>query len=416
MTIASGTAVRGVLSPVQEAAKAELHLSDFQISLVQGLAMSIPIALCSIPIGRLVDRYSRIRLLIALAGVTTAGELLGVVAHGFAELFFARMLAGSGAICMLPAAISVAADMARPEQRGRALLLLSLGQYVGAAAAFALGGVLYGVLGSYGHSLALTPWRGVLLVFGIGSGLLILPLLWLHEPARREVGEAPDAALGPVLRELWTRRPFLVPLMIGQVSVVMADAAAGVWASPVLARNYGLHPEQVGLWMGLVLLGAGILGSIFGGFAADRGARSGSRGGVLLGAVIASAIAVPSALFAAAPTQLIFALLLALLLVCGAMTGLITSTALAVLIPNELRGVCLAAFVVVGGLVGFGAAPTLVSVVSDGMGGGAHLGQALAVTGAGVGLISFIAFVFAYRNTPSNRLAENLEPSTRALA
>ena len=393
-------AIRGVLSPVQEAARSELHLSDFQISLIQGLASSIPIAVCSIPLGRMADRYSRVRLLIVLALLTTAGEVLGVLAHGFSLLFISRMLAGAGGMCMLPAAISIAADVSVPEQRGRALLLLSLGQYVGLAAAFALGGSLFGVLGSRGAVFGLTPWRGVVLAFGIGGALLILPLLGLREPARKEIGEAPSAALEPVLRELWTRRAFLLPLVIGQMSVVMADTAASIWAAPVLARNYGLRPEQTGGWMGLVILGAGVLGSLVGGAAADAGQRSRLQGGVLVGAVAASAIALPAALFAVASTPLMFALLLTLLLVCGVVTGLVTSTALAVLVPNELRGVCLGAFVVVGGIVGFGIAPTLVSLVSGILGGERHLGAALAATGASVGLISFVAFLVAFRHTP----------------
>ena len=398
--MAASFAMRGVLSPVQEAARSELHLSDFQISLVQGLASSIPITVFSIPLGRLADRYSRVRLLIMLAVFTTAAQVLGALAHGFGLLFISRMLAGAGGMCMLPAAISIAADVSVPEQRGRALLLLTLGQYVGLAAAFALGGALFGLLGSDGAAFGLTPWRGVMLWFGIGSALLVAPLFGLREPARKEVGEAPSAALGPVLRELWTRKAFLLPLVIGQMSVVMADTAASIWAAPVLARNYGLRPEQAGGWMGLVILGAGIFGSVFGGAAADAGQRSRLRGGILVGAVAASAIALPAALFAVAPTPLMFALLLALLLVCGVVTGLVTSTALAVLVPNELRGVCLGAFVVVGGVVGFGIAPTLVSFVSNALGGERHLGAALATTGVSVGLISFVAFVVSFRNTP----------------
>jgi hypothetical protein len=43
-TIGSASAMRTVFSPVQEAAASSLHINDFQMSLLQGLALSLPIA------------------------------------------------------------------------------------------------------------------------------------------------------------------------------------------------------------------------------------------------------------------------------------------------------------------------------------------------------------------------------------
>ena len=56
------------------------------------------------------------------------------------------MLAGVAAFCSIPVAISIAADLSAADRRGRSLLLLSLGRYIGVAAAFALGGWLGGLL------------------------------------------------------------------------------------------------------------------------------------------------------------------------------------------------------------------------------------------------------------------------------
>ena len=404
MTIASGAAMRGAFAPVQEMAKLDLGLSDLQISLVQGLAASIPIAVLAIPIGRLVDRSNRTRLLAAMAVVWTLGTLLTVTAPGFTMLFLARMLAGLGAISALPVAISIAADLSPPEKRGRSLLLLSLGQSVGLAVAFALGGWLSGLLAAPDHGwlarVGIAPWRGVHLVFGAGSALMLLLLLALREPARSELGEAADAALGPVLRELWERRRFLAPLFVGQVSVVMADTAAGIWAAPVLIRDHGLRPDQFAGWMGLVILLPGALGSVIGGVAADLGHKLHLRGGILAGAVVASAVAIPAAFFPLMSGALGFGLMLSLLLLCGAITGLVTATAIAVLIPNELRGVCLGAFIVLGAIIGFGVAPTLVTLASARLGGEAFLASALTMTGVAISGVSLLAFALAMAGAP----------------
>lgn len=399
ITILSAFAMRTVFSPAQEAVKSALALSDFQIGLVQGLAASIPIALLSLPLGRVTDRGNRVRLLLALGLTWTIGTLATAFATEFYSLFIARMLASIGAMCAVPVAISLAADLSPPEQRGRSLLLLSLGNMAGVAAAFAFGGAALGALESTPLIAGLEPWRGVHILFAVASLALLAPLALMQEPARREMGEA-HAALAPALRAIWARRALLAPLFLGQVSVVMADTAAGVWAAPVLERNYGLQPPDFAGWMGLVILVSGIIGSVLGGVLADAGHKSKLRGGILIGAVIAAVLSIPGALFPIMPDAASFALLLALLLTCGAITGLVTATAVAVLVPNEIRGVCLAAFMVLGSIIGLGIAPTMVTTISDALGGESAIRYGLAATGVVTSLAAAAGFFIALIKAP----------------
>lgn len=398
LTICSASAMRVVFSPLQDIAKADLQLTDFQLSLVQGLAVSLPIAALSLPLGRLTDRGNRLGLLLALGLVWATGSLATAFVTGFYGLFLARMLAGIGAMCAVPVVISLAADLSTPERRGRSLLFLSIGNIGGGAVAFALGGELLALLGTAPDVLGLSPWRGVHLVFGVASLLLLLPLLVMREPARREIGQSLHTALAPALREIWAYRVLLVPLFLGQLSMVMADTAATIWAAPVLTRDYGVQPAEFAGWMGLVMLGAGIGGSLIGGFAADAGQRSKKGGGILTGAVIAAWLSLPGTAFALAPDALSFALLLTLLLVCGTITGLVTSTAIAVLLPNEIRGVCLSAFVVIGAILGLGIAPTLVTLVSAALGGEETLRYGLTISIGVISLLAALGFTAALRS------------------
>jgi MFS family permease len=82
------------------------------------------------------------------------------------------------------------------------------------------------------------------------------------------------------------------------------------------------------------------------------------------------------------------------------MTGLITATVIATIIPNELRGICLGMFVVVSSVVGMGIAPTVVTLVSDALGGEAHLAVALAGTGLVISVASLLAFLLAAMRLP----------------
>lgn len=384
IAMASGFTMMGSFSMVQEGAKAEMQLSDHTLGLVQGVATAVPLVLFSVPIGILVDRTNRVRMLIALSLIWTAGTLLTAFAQSVPILFAARMMAGIGTTGALTAALSLTADLCIPEQRGRAMLIVTVGKCLGQAGAFALAGGLLGLLIhlSLPGLEGLAPWRGVHLLLALISLCLTLPLVTLREPSRKEVVASTHAPFKVVVGELWARRAFLFPLFIGQVSVVMADAAASIWASPVLSRSYGVPPEDFAGWMGALIFATGLAGSILGGFAADLGQRSRRRGGLLIGAIIAASVGVPAALFPVAPSVPLFGVAIGLLMFCGTITGLVTSVALTVLIPNELRGLCIGAFIALAGLVGFGIAPSLVALASDLLGGEAHLGQGLAIVGS----------------------------------
>lgn len=388
-----------------ESAKREMALSDTALALIQGVGSALPLVLFSVPIGILVDRTHRVRLLIGLAAIWTLGTFVTALAPSASVLFLGRMLTGIGTTGGLTAALSLSADLCLPDQRGRGMLIGTLGKMAGIAAGFALAGWLLAHFAAADAPQwfgAIAPWRSAQWALGLISAAMLLPMLLLREPARHEVEAGPQAPFRVVADELWARRRFLVPLFIGQTSVVMADSAAGIWASPVLERVYHQSPGEFGQWLGAITLGTGILGAIIGGAAADWGQKSGRRGGLLIGAVIAAAIGTPAALFPVMPGVAGFAVMIAILILAGTVTGLITSVALTVMLPNELRGISIGLFIAVAGLIGFGVAPSLVTLVSSALGGEQHLAAALAIVGLVVSLVSAAGFWAAMRHAPNS--------------
>ncbi|RZM37466.1 MAG: MFS transporter, partial [Sphingomonas sp.] len=222
LAMAVGFTMMGAFGTVQEGAKAELHLSDYTLSLIQGLSAALPLAVFSIPIGIMVDRYNRVRMMIALAFVWTLGTVLTGLAHSVPLLFVARMLTGIGTTGALTAALSLCADFCVPTQRGRAMLIVNLGKSLGVALALALSGALFGLF-AHGRAPAwfagMMPWRSVHLCLAVVSVLAILPLVLLREPVRQEVAAGTHAPFKVVAGELWARRVFLIPLFVGQISV-----------------------------------------------------------------------------------------------------------------------------------------------------------------------------------------------------
>jgi MFS family permease len=159
-----------------------------------------------------------------------------------------------------------------------------------------------------------------------------------------------------------------------------------------------------------VVLLTGILGTVIGGVAADVSQRSKGRGALLLSAIIAAVVSVPSALFPVMPGVTSVALALGALLLAGSVTAMVASVALTVWLPNELRGLCIGAFIAIAGLIGFGISPTLVTLVSTMLGGEQHLAPALAIVGTMVSLLSVGGFVMAMRNAPAGPAAPTNDP------
>jgi MFS family permease len=168
----------------------------------------------------------------------------------------------------------------------------------------------------------------------------------------------------------------------------------------VLQRSYHLQPADFAGWLGAIVLVTGIFGAVIGGIVADWGQKSRIRGGLLIGAVVGSLVGVPSALFPIVPGVPGFAAAIGVLLLAGTVTGLVTSVVLTVWLPNELRGLAIGAFISIAGLIGFGVAPSLVTLVSSILGGEQHLNAALAIVGVIVSIVSVGGFFLAMRAAP----------------
>jgi len=100
------------------------------------------------------------------------------------------------------------------------------------------------------------------------------------------------------------------------------------------------------------------------------------------------------------PTVAGFAWVLFFLLIGGVVVGLVNSAAIAVLIPNEERALCLAAMKIVGTFVGGPVTAVIVGWVSSVISGPGSLGLALAWLGVVTGIFSLIGFWLAMANAP----------------
>jgi MFS family permease len=361
---------RTALSPLQESMRVDLALGDTHMALLQGPALALPVALAAIPLGLLIDRHSRVRLLLIFAVIDLAGSLLTALASSFALLFAARCLVGLTVAATSTTAFSLLADLYPPAQRGRAAMVIGVGQYAGFATAFALGGTLLGVAGTT------AAWRWAMLYLSLPLALVVCSILAMREPPRSGV-VLRNPSTRTAFAELWRYRAQVAPLLAGIVMTEIMILTVLPWAAPALSRHFALSPQRIGAIMALVLVVGGVLGPVAGGFLADLSQRGAGPHRTMLTLSGLAFLCIPAGLFAVAPGIITASILLLIFMTLG--NAILTAgTALfTIVVPNEIRGLCLALSGAAAVLLGLGLAPVAVSALSAALGGPDMIGKAL---------------------------------------
>jgi MFS family permease len=395
---------RAALGPLQEAIRVDLALSDYQIAWLQGPALALPMALAAVPFGLLVNRCSRVVLLGVFVALSFLGTVAAVLASSLSALFMSRCVIGLAIAAITVTVYSMVADLYPPAQRGRATMVVAVGEVGGAPAAFTLGG--YGLAVSLSQSLfGLAPWRAALLELS----LLLIPvmalMLFVRDPVRTGL-RVENPSLRGLWPELWTYRTVLGPLLLARMMMWIADGAVLVWAAPSFARRFHLSPDVIGALMGTVLLVSGLLGPLLGGPLADFCQRTGGPRRTVMALTVLAMMSVPAALFALAPDAMLACVLLAVFLTQGYTLGTAALTLGTIVIPGELRGVYLALSVTMGALFFVGVAPLVISGVATMLGGESMLGEALAMACGGSSFLGAIILFSMKRYFPAASRAQ----------
>jgi len=368
-----------------------LNLSDNTIAILQGPALAAPVVLGAAPLGLLIDRYSRVRLIAALAACLLLGTVLTAVANYFLILVAARCIVGLAGPGIWMACMSVLSDLYASDERGRANMAVVIGQCAANSAAFALGGLLLGAV-----IVSSNQWRDALLWLCVPLGIVALLTLLMCEPRRRErVLERPK--LRQAGEALWLMRGTIGPVLLGLGMLGVADGAAVTWVAPTLARRFMLSADRIGASMGFVLLASGLLGPLLGGFAADFCERRGGARQTMMALTILSSVTIPTGAFAIAGSPLALNAGFFLFMLLGSAVIVAGTTLFTIVIPNELRGLCLGMLSAAFLLLGFGIAPPTVSLLSGVLGGTARIGEALAIVCVCTCLCGTSAFWFGSR-------------------
>ena len=354
---------RQIVNILAEPIRLELGLSDTEIGLMTGLAFALFYTVLGLPIARFSDRPSTNRPWLiggALAIWSTMTALCGM-AQNFAQLLLARIGVGVGEAGCTPPAHSLIADLVEPAKRSSALAFYALGIPIGTLLGMLIGGFLADTVG----------WRNAFLIVGL-PGILLAGIVFyaLKDPRRTGMIQqspaagTPQMSMATALKTMFASRAFVLLVTAGSAAAFLAYGKV-TWITIFFQRTHGLTPGETGFWFGLVNGGAGIAGTVLGGYLADRfGARN--RRHVLTAPAIGMVISIPFALLAFWTANWSLALVLLIIpTLCNSLYYGPTYSSVQGLVPLRARAIAAAVLLFFQNLIGLGLGPLFFGMLSD---------------------------------------------------
>lgn len=185
---------RQIISILAEDIKRDLGLKDSDIGFLYGTAFGVFYALFGIPLGRLADGWSRVRLMaVGLALWSSMTTLSGMARSGL-QLTLARFGVGIGEATAGPCAYSLISDYFPKRQRATALAIYSAGLYLGGGLSLFIGGSIVAAWNRHypgGGPLGLVGWQAAFIAVGLPGLLLALIVSTIKEPIRGAIDGNP---------------------------------------------------------------------------------------------------------------------------------------------------------------------------------------------------------------------------------
>ncbi len=262
----------------------ELGLSIDQIGFL-ATAFIFVYAVGTLPLGVWADRSSRKNIVALCVAIWSLATAFTALANSFVTLFISRMVLGIGEAGYYPAGTAMLSDYFSRSKRAQVMSRWTAGSLIGLMIGFIAGGVIAGL----GHGM----WRLAFVFTGIPGLVLAFLAYRLREPRRNQADE--DAVeLDPhssvdeaqvidsthtvtvpksVVRQFGAllRIRTLVVLIIMQIFAFFSLGAAVVYLPIYLQQKdtFGLSSAFASILAGGVVVIAGILGVLLGGYMSD---------------------------------------------------------------------------------------------------------------------------------------------------
>ena len=337
--------------------KREWLVSDRQLGALASI-VPITIALLTVPLSLLADRFGPVRCM-ALMALVWSGATLGCgLAQGYGQLLAMRAAVGVGEAAYGAVGAALLATLFPSRVRSTVIGGFLAASLVGSVLGTVMGGVVSQEWG----------WRaafGVAGAPGIILALLLLPLMRLDRTWRDAARDADAAWPGVrVVAVGLLRSRTLVLTCVGAGFQLIVVSTLFAWLASYFVHYYTLTPGEAGWKASVVVLAAGA-GTVLWGLACD--ALTTRLPPARLYAPVAAALATAGFMWAAflqQPGELQYVLIL-----IGAtmMTGTVgpAATTVAEIAPPAARATALAVLALTQNLFGLAAGPLITGFLSD---------------------------------------------------
>jgi MFS family permease len=261
---------RGIITLLVEPIKADLELSDVQISLLLGFSLIVFNAFLAIPASRFVDIWQRNIMLSAGITVWSAMTVMCGFAQNFWQLFMYRVGVGVGEIVNGPGTYSMMADLFPRERLPRAIAVLQLGFIGGVGISLLLGAfviqMLLGIdnVAVPGTSIVVRNWQLVFIIVGLPGLLVAALMMTVAEPPRRgrTVKLEKPMPLRTVLKYLFNHWRVYAPQFLGLAIAAIESSGTRAWQPVFFQRTYDWSAQKTGMVLGTALIIAAPFGLI----------------------------------------------------------------------------------------------------------------------------------------------------------
>jgi predicted MFS family arabinose efflux permease len=349
------------LAAVAPVLKRDLHLSDTELGVIQGLGFAIFYTLCGLPIARLAEHRSRARIIAVSIALFSGFGALASQARTFVLLLLCRIGVGIGdAGAIGPPVSSLLGDHYPAGKRGSAITVVWLGAPIGALAGAAIGG----------WTAQHADWRLWFIGLAIpGFVAAALAIFTLREP-RRGALDAGGPTKGPTpsamaVMHFLLGKPSMRHVLLGAAFSAIALNGMGQFFARYFVAVFHIGPARAGGMLGLLVVVAMSSGFLIGGFGVDWAIRRDRRWYVWAPS-ISLLIAMP--LFEIGLLQPTLTRAMTVLLPAHVALFIFYTPTLAIaqnMVDASMRASSAFAVAIVFGLVGTGLGPTIVGVISD---------------------------------------------------
>ncbi|MFC3053773.1 spinster family MFS transporter [Kordiimonas pumila] len=383
-----------MVGPIRE----DLHISDTQLSLLQGLAFALFYTLMGIRIANWADKHSRRNIIVWGIAIWSIMTAFCGISKNYWTLFLGRLGVGVGEAALSPASYSMITDYFSAKRLSTALSVYGAGPYIGSGLAYILGGATVSYIDSLGQLSVpvlgdISSWQAAFLVVGLPGVLVALVILkWVREPERKSSGvleEHETSFLRGVLPYMAGHTRFYLCHALGMGLISLVAYSTFSWLPTYFVRVYDMQIGEVARNIGVLILVFGTLGIFAGGRLADylqnsRSYSDGAMRSVWLGSILLAPAVMGATMTGSVAVSFFFVGVVFFLVAFPFGSGV---AALQMATPPHYRAQVSAVYLFVTSIIGLAVGPTAVAMFTDYVFKNDNaVGQSIGVVGAIAGI------------------------------